>query len=183
MPLFETVTDLTAGADVLRRRPYGVIEFSAGEFRRVRLRPFPKFATLAQVFWGQWQHGHFGGDRCLLFYNQPRRCESFLALKYIVSGKGTSFASFRGALAVLDEIARLKRTDAMVCDAANLRISDRLLARFGWEPHLASRWHRNFIKRFYGRYSTTAGWRGEEENGRGGEGEIGSHHEIRTATC
>ena len=55
-------------------------------------------------------------------------------------------------LAILDEIARLKQTDAIDCDAANLRISDRVLERFGWEPHRPSKWHRNFIKRFYGVY-------------------------------
>ena len=52
----------------------------------------------------------------------------------------------------LDRIAELKRTDAILCDAANLRISDRLLARFGWESHAPGRWSRNFIKRFYGVY-------------------------------
>jgi hypothetical protein len=153
MPLFETVTDLVAQADILRRRPYGVIEMIEGRLHRVVLRPFPKFATLAQVLWGQWSHDRFGGDRCWLNYNQPRRCSKFLSLKYVVSGKSTSLQSFRGATLVLDEIARLKGTDAIVCDAANLRISDRLLARWGWEPHFPSRWHRHFIKRFYGTYS------------------------------
>jgi hypothetical protein len=42
-------------------------------------------------------------DRCLLYYNQPRRMPNFLA-------------------------------------------------RFGWEPHKPQRWHRNFIRRFYGVY-------------------------------
>ena len=53
---------------------------------------------------------------------------------------------------VLDQIARLKRTDALLCDIAGSRISDRLMSRFGWEPHKPQRWHRNYIKRFYGQY-------------------------------
>ena len=105
-----------------------------------------------QVGWGQWFHCNLGGDRCRLFYNQPRGCPNYLALKYAVSGKRTSYSSICCTLAILDEIARLKQTDAIVCDAANLRISDRVLARFGWEPHRPSKWHRNFIKRFYGVY-------------------------------
>ncbi len=36
MPLFQTVTDLTRGAETLRRRPYGVIEVADG---RLRARP------------------------------------------------------------------------------------------------------------------------------------------------
>ena len=56
------------------------------------------------------------------------------------------------ALAVLDEIARLKQSDAILCEVANWRISREMLARFGWVPHCPSRWHRHYIKRFYGEY-------------------------------
>ena len=77
---------------------------------------------------------------------------NFLALKYIVSTRGTSYRTFRAALSVLDAIAELKQIDAIVCDAANIRLSDRLMARLGWEPHKPQRWHRNFIRRFYGKY-------------------------------
>jgi hypothetical protein len=46
--------------------------------------------------------------------------------------------------------------DAIVCDAANLRISERLMKRFGYEPHKPQHWHRNFIRRFYGSYPSVA---------------------------
>jgi hypothetical protein len=59
-----------------------------------------------------------------------------------------------GSMAVLDEIARIKRSDAILTDAANFRISDRFLRRQGWERHTKARYHRNYIKRFYGEYST-----------------------------
>jgi hypothetical protein len=75
---------------------------------------------------------------------------NYLALKYVVSSAGASLRTFRAVLVLLDEIARLKGTDALVCDASNLRISDRLLARWGWQPLAARPWHRNYVKRFYG---------------------------------
>ena len=81
---------------------------------------------------------------------------NFLALRYVVSTSGTSYRTFRAALTILDEIAQIKRIDAIVCDASNLRISDRLLARLGWEAHKPQRWHRNYIRRFYGEYPTAA---------------------------
>ena len=92
MKLFETVTDVAIQADVLRRRRYGVIEMIDGKLHRIVLRPFPKFATLAQVLWGQWYHDRLGGDRWLLYCNQMRRGSIYLWLKYIVSGKRKSFA-------------------------------------------------------------------------------------------
>jgi hypothetical protein len=87
-----------------------------------------------------------------LYYNQPWKLPTFLTLKYLVSSCGTTFKTVRRALLVLDEIARIKQTDAIVCEASNLRISDRALNRFGWERHLPNSRHRHFIKRFYGEY-------------------------------
>ena len=62
------------------------------------------------------------------------------------------FLASYAAMRVLDEIARIKRTDAVVSEAFNWRISGRLAERWGWERHKPSRWRRHFIKRFYGSY-------------------------------
>jgi hypothetical protein len=156
-PWFETVVDLVMGADLVRRRRHGLIEIVDGRFHRVSLRPLPKFGSLAGVYLsGRWFHRHGMGNRCWLYYDQPWAFPNFLALKYIVSTRDASLATLHTALVVLDEIARLKRTDALLCDVANLRISDRLLARGGWQPLKPQRWHRNFIKRFYGEFGASS---------------------------
>jgi hypothetical protein len=150
----ETITDFQSGREALRVRRYGVIETVGGRLAAIHLRPWPKLLAWPEL-WplvGPRYHARGAADRCLLFYNQPRRLPQFLALKYVVSTTGTSYRTFRAALVVLDQIAALKRADAIVCDAANYRLSDRLLARLGWEPHKPQRWHRNYIRRFYGTY-------------------------------
>lgn len=149
----ERVASIDAGEARIRARRYGVIEMARGRLVAVHLRPFPKLVAIRDV-WpvGDRYHPRGPADRCLLYYNQPWRYPQFLALKYVASTAGTRLATFRGALTVLDAIARIKATDAILCDAANSRISDRLLARWGWEPHKPQRFHRNFIKRFYGHY-------------------------------
>jgi hypothetical protein len=150
----ETIIDFDAGRERIRTRHYGVIETVGGRLVAVHLRPWPKLIALPEIFpLGAYYHSRGAADSCLLYYNQPWRMPNFLALKYIVSTAGTSYATSRAALKVLDAIAELKRTDAIVCDAANARLSDRLMARWGWEPHKPQRWHRNFIRRFYGSYS------------------------------
>jgi hypothetical protein len=153
MPFVETIYDFDAGRERARARRYGVIEIVGGSLRAIHLRPWPKLFSWAEL-WPAVARYHARGaaDRCLLFYNQPRRQPSFLALKFVVSTAGTSYRTFRASLVVLDAIAKLKQVDAIVCDAANLRITDRLLARLGWEPHKPQRWHRNYIRRFYGNY-------------------------------
>ena len=155
---FETIYDFGVGCERIRARRYGVIETAGGELRAVHLRPWPKLLATPELFpLGPRYHQRGEADRCLLYYNQPRRMSNFLALKYIVTTFGTSFRTFRVALTALDAIAEIKRIDAIVCDAANMRLSDRVMARLGWEPHKPQRWHRNYIRRFYGVYPVHGG--------------------------
>lgn len=151
------IDDLDAERERVRSHRYGVIETAGGTFHAVHLRPWAKLVSLSEFLpLRPRYHCRGSADRCLLYYNQPRRMPNFLALKYIVSTSGTSYKTFRAALVVLDAIAELKQIDAIVCDAANIRLSDRLMARLGWEPHKPQRWHRNFIRRYYGVYPSTA---------------------------
>src|SRR4029079_8160898 len=149
----ETIREFAAGCERIRAGRYGVIETAGGTLRSVHLRPWPKLLAAPELLpLGPKYHRRGAADRCLLYYNQPRRMANFLALKYIVTTFGTSFRTFRAALTALDAIAEIKQIDAIVCDAANMRLSDRVMARLGWEPHKPQRWHRNFIRRFYGAY-------------------------------
>lgn len=157
MSLIERIDDVAAGADAVRRRRYGVIETRCGRLHCILLRPWPKLISWPEVWWVPWRY-HVRGeaDRCLLYYNQPLRWSNYLTLKYVASTHGTSYRTLREALRVLDAIAATKKSDAILCDVANSRITDRLLARLGWEAHKPQRWHRNFIKRFYGKYPAEA---------------------------
>ena len=157
--LIETVTDLSRGKDALCRGRHGVIEALDGRFRRVVLRPFPKIVSLPEILlFGRWHHQRRAGDRCLLYYDQPRRFPNFLTVKYFVSARGATYGTVCRVLDVLDEIARLKGSDALLCQVANWRISGQMMARWGWEPHCRSRWLRHYIKRFYGAYPPQAAW-------------------------
>jgi hypothetical protein len=159
MRLFESVTNLSEGAEPLRRRPYGAIEAADGQFERIVLRPLPKIISAPSVWLGgRWRHAHQSGDRIRLFYNQPWRFPNFLVLKYAESSRATSMGTLTRSLAVLDEIARLKRSDALLCDVSNGRITTRLLSRWGWEPHCPAWFHRHYIKRFYGVYPSPPPW-------------------------
>ena len=150
---FDNEFDTSAAERAIRRHRYAVLETTGGRLVAIHFRRWPKLLAWPEI-WpvGPVYHASGAADRCLLYYNQPRRHPNFLALKYMVSTEGTSFATFRSALVALDCVAKLKQTDALLCDAFNARISDRLMRRFGWESHRPQRWHRNYIKRFYGEY-------------------------------
>jgi hypothetical protein len=144
---FESVDDLSDPAVRLRR--YGVIDARKGSFRSVHFRPFPKLASLAEAWLDRaLRRLRKSEDRCWLYFNEPRSCPGFLTLAYFVSTPGTSLATIQAALGGLDEIAKVKGSDAIVCDASNSRLSDRMMARYGFEKHAPTLPGHHFIKRF-----------------------------------
>jgi len=163
-PLIQSVTDLGDGSEAIRRRRYGVIEARDGEFRRVVLRPWPKLiSSMEALLCGGLYHSRWRGDICRLYYAQPWRFPGFLTVGYIVSARGTSYRTFRRAAEALDEVARIKGTDALLCELATWRISTAMMERWGWQRHCPSRWRRHYIKRFYGQYPPRPAWlRGED---------------------
>lgn len=158
MPLCSTYDDLATGAAAICRGRYGVVETHAGRLVGVTLRPWPHLLSWPEV-WpvGDRWRPRGPADRCRLYYNQPRGHGRFLALRYVACTPGASYATFRAALTALDAIAELKRADALLCDAANLRLSDRFLRRLGWAPHAPGWRRRNYIRRFYGEYPGALG--------------------------
>jgi hypothetical protein len=153
MALFETVHNLRSRAALLQRRPYGVIVVESGRLQAIHLRPWPKvFAAPDLLGSARGFSRRATGDRCWLYYNQPCRHRRFLALKFVVSSREATFSTLRSTLVVLDEIARIKGTDAILAEVRNVRISERFLRRWGWESHLPTSGRRHYIKRFYGTY-------------------------------
>jgi hypothetical protein len=153
----ESFPSLEAGAERIARRRYGVIEARGGRLNRITLRPWPTLFSLREL-WPLGDHWRPSGDAdCVrLYYNQPRGHSKFLALRYVEATPGTRYATLLAALRALDGVAWLKQSDALLCDAANRRLSDRFLARMGWVSHAPGWRQRNFIKRFYGHYPAWA---------------------------
>ncbi len=149
------VTDLSTGIDTLRRRRAGRIVTESARLRCVSGRWWPHVGNLLQVHLDETSR-RGAPDRCELFYHVPLTSPSFLTLSYVRSSNQTSLSTFYAATLVLDEIARIKGSSAIVCNVTNGRLSDRLMARWGWESHCEHMAGRHFIKRFYGDYPSIA---------------------------
>src|SRR5262245_56554056 len=94
--LFETIRDFERARERICTRRYGIIETAGGELRAIYLRAWPKLIAAPELLpVGPKYHGNGDADRCLLYYNQPRRMPNFFALKYIVSTVGTTYRTFR----------------------------------------------------------------------------------------
>lgn len=146
-----TVTHIAHQSQQLQALRAGHIVVQGGRLVAVFGRWWPYLGNHLRAAWDQ-RFRQTEVDRCELFYHAPLSAPQFLTLSYIHSGERTSLASLYAATLVLDEVARLKRSLAIVCNVTNDRISDRLLARGGWKAHCQSWSGRHFIKRFYGEY-------------------------------
>jgi hypothetical protein len=145
--------------ETLVRRRYGCIVTAGGELVAVHGRWWPYRGSLMRVAWDA-RYASLPVDECELYFHQPAASSSYLTLSYVHSGDGTSLTTFYAACLALDEVARLKRVDAIVCHVTNGRISDRLFERWGWQPHCLKWRGRHYIKRFYGCYpELSANWR------------------------
>ncbi|MFI4874432.1 MAG: hypothetical protein ACIALR_03810 [Blastopirellula sp. JB062] len=150
---FETITDLTAGAEAVRARRYGVIEVRESKLAAIHFRPWPKLISKLEIATvGRYVHRSRVGDCCRLYYNAPWTAPGFLSLVYVISGAQTTWRTFRRSLDILDQIAELRQAAAIVTDVTNPQISARNLRRNGWRPHCEHLPGRHYIKRFYGEY-------------------------------
>lgn len=137
--------------DLLRARSCGMIIAEAGKFLRIDGRWWAKRPTIWRAMLDRYFRP-FHLDRCQLYYHLPRSSPGFIALDYLVSGSGTSLKTMAMALQVLDRIAEIRKSDAIVAHLSNSRVSSRLLKRLGWERHLGGATSPHVIRRFYGRY-------------------------------
>ena len=95
-------------------------------------------------------------DVCRVYYNQPMGHRNYLTLSYTESSLNTQLKTFYAALDVLTQIAFIKRSDAILAEVTNEKLSDRFMIRRGWERHLEHKRQRHWIKRFYGPYPASA---------------------------
>jgi hypothetical protein len=148
------MADPRENAASIRRWRCGRIVVQGGRLLRVERRWWTGSVSVAQVWW-QSRHGRPQDDLCWLDYHQPLGMPGFLTLDYIRSGRRAGYKSFRGACAVLDEIARLRGVLAIVAHVSSASLSDRLLERLGWQRHLPHWSGRHWIRRFYDGYPET----------------------------
>lgn len=156
-PIIETVRAIEPNQQVLRQRPYGMIEAINGKVVRIRLKPWPKIASLMEAHWIQaMKSQRQQPDVCRLYYNQPIGHRNYLVLSYVESSLNTRLKTFYATLDALNQIAFIKRSDALLAEVTTKRLTDRFLERRGWERYLEHKPQRHWVKRFYGTYPEIA---------------------------
>ena len=129
---------------------YGVVEVHNDHAYQIQRRLLPKMPSI----WEAWLDAcwrRLPDNEVRLYYNVPYRCDGFMVLAYARAGSKTSLASFRTGLSVLEEIAKLKRLQAIVCHATNPRLTERVMNYFGYNRHASHLKGYHYIKRLASR--------------------------------
>lgn len=153
------VTTLECSERRLESWRCGRIVTAGGRLKYIQRRWIGYRANLLRVGWEK-RFRPVGEPECVLLYHHGWFSNDYLVLGYAYSHPRATTASLYCASLVLDEVARIKGCHAIVTELTNDRLSDRLLARWGWERHCLSWSGRHFIKRFYGNYpAVPEAWR------------------------
>ncbi len=133
-------------ADRIRAWHYGEIEVCRGELHAIYPRWWPKFSSQWEAWWDSYLRKP-PEDVCRFYYALPRRVPDYLIVVYVQAGPKTQFKTFFRGVKLVDEIAAIWRVKAIVCQATNPRLNERLLKRLGYVRHAFSLGENHYIRR------------------------------------
>lgn len=94
-----------------------------------------------------WTHARRRGDLCTLDFQRLSGDFEFLVIQLMTSHRNTTMRSVRNTLKMAELVAEHQGAHAVVFQAKNTRLTDRLLARYGYRRHAPQLRGRHFIKR------------------------------------
>lgn len=109
-------------------------------------RWFPRWASQWDIAKDETKRSASNGE-CRFFYSFPCRTPGFMAVNYMTSGDQTSYRTLLLGVQVLEEIARRRKSIAIVCQAYSNRLSERLMHRWGYVRHALSLGDNHYIRR------------------------------------
>ena len=141
-----SVPSLEGNSDKIRSWNYGELELSDGNLIGIYPRWWPRIASQWEAFQDSYIRT-LRADFCRAYYAFPRRAPGFMSVLYAKSGPNTQYKTLYRAVLVIDEIARLKDADAIVCQTISSRASERLMNRCGYVRPAQSVGENHSIKR------------------------------------
>ena len=140
------VTSVDGNADRIRSWNYGELELFDGKLLGIYPRWWPRIASEWESFRDSAIRS-LPTDFCRVYYAFPRRVPGFMSVLYARSGPNTKYKTLYRAVVVMEEIARLRDSHAIVCQMINLRASERLMNRWGYVRHALALGNNHYIKR------------------------------------
>jgi hypothetical protein len=140
------VTDVSESAYQIKSWHYGEIELREGKLHRIYPRWWPRIGSAWESMVDSYIR-RLPEDHCRVYYAFPLRSPGFMSVLYAYSGPRTSYKTLLRGVTAVEEIARLRNVQAIVCQATNPRLNERLMSRLGYVRHAHSLGSNHYIKR------------------------------------
>lgn len=140
------VESLSESHDLVRAWRYGEIELKNGALHRIYPRWWPRIGSEWESMLDSYMR-RLPDDVCRVFYAFPRSSPGFMSVLYAYSGRNTQAKTLLLGVSTVDEIAEIHQAKAIVCQATNARLTERLMRRLGYVRHAHSLGPNHYIKR------------------------------------
>lgn len=132
----------------IARWRYGTITVRSGKIHSVQARWWPRWGSVYGAMMDRVVR-QLPLDECRFYYAFPLRSPGFLSLLYVHAGDKTSYRTFHQGIVAMDCIARIRGAQAIVCEVTNDRLTESMMARWGYVPHARSLGDHHYIRRFH----------------------------------
>jgi len=141
-----SVSSIAGNENSINSWSFGELELSDGKLLSIRPRWWPRIGSQWESFRDSYVRA-MPNDVLLAYYAFPRRSPGFMSVLYAHSGPKTQYKTLYRAVLSMDEIARLRKTQAIVCQTVSNLANERLMNRWGYVRHAFSLGDNHFIKR------------------------------------
>ena len=137
---------IDGNSDRVRSWNYGELELFNGKLLGIYARWWPRIGSQWEAFQDSYRRT-LPEDHCRVYYAFPRSAPGFMSVLYARSGPNTQYKTLYRAVVVMDEIAMLRESNAIVCQAIGPRTTERLMNRWGYVSHAPALGDNHYIKR------------------------------------
>ena len=125
---------------------YGEIELANGRLNAIYPRWWPRMGSLWESRWDNF-YRTMPADHCIAYYAFPHSAPGYMSVLYARSGPNTQYKTVYSAVSTMDQIAKLRNSNAIVCQMVSQRGTERLMNRWGYVRHATSLGDNHYIKR------------------------------------
>jgi hypothetical protein len=140
------VTRLESCESQIARWRYGEVETCEGQVTGLYARWWPRIGSELDVAMDNYL-SQLRENSARFYYAFPLRSPGYMTILYAHSGPRTSYATLYRGIETMDAIAKLRRTNAIVCQATNAKLEERTMNRWGYVRHALALGDNHYIKR------------------------------------
>ena len=126
---------------------YGEIEVTSGSLVAIHRSWWPRIGSQYEAYRDSYNRT-LPSDSCRAYFAFPFRAPGYMSILYALGGPNMQYKTIYQAVLVMDQIAQVRESKAIVCQVISERGTERLMNRWGYVRHASKLGDNHYIKRF-----------------------------------